>query len=151
MRYLSKQRGSASDAMLEWKDYLDMAEKLNYDLTNREVSTPKQLTRVHDRAAELLQTETDRTLQKKYIKNRRPALRKKYEMKYAGMCVCVPKSSAEIVTEGRILEHCVGGYAKRHLEGKTVILFLRRANDPDQPLVTIEMNEDGKTLQQIHG
>ena len=151
VRYLSKQRGSTTAAMREWKDYLDMAEKLNYDLTNREVSTPKQLTVVHDRAAELLQTETDRTLQKKYIKSRRTALRKKYEMEYAGMCVRVPKSSAEIVTEGKVLEHCVGGYAKRHLEGKTVILFLRRADEPDQPLVTIEMNSDGKTIRQIHG
>lgn len=151
VRYLSKQRGSTTAAMREWKDYLDMAEKLHYDLTNREVSTPKHLTVAHDRAAELLQTETDRTLQKKYIKSRRPALRKKYEMEYAGMCVRVPKSSAEIVTEGKILEHCVGGYAKRHLEGKTVILFLRRADEPDQPLVTIEMNADGKTIRQIHG
>lgn len=151
VRYLSKQSGDTSAAMREWKDYLDMAEKLHYDLTNREVSTPKQLRQAHDRAAELLRTETDRTLNKKYIKSRRPALRKKYEMEYAGMCVRVPKSAAEIVTEGKVLEHCVGGYAKRHLEGKTVILFLRRADAQDQPLVTIEMNEDGKTLRQIHG
>ena len=67
------------------------------------------------------------------------------------MCVRVPKNSTEITTEGSVLEHCVGGYAKRHLEGKTVILFLRRADDPEQPLVTIEMNEDGKTIRQIHG
>ena len=122
-----------------------------YDLENREVSTPKHLTVAHDRAAELLQTENDRALNQRYQRRRYPTLRKKYEMEYAGILVRPPKSSMEIITEGKALEHCVGGYAKRHVEGQTVILFLRRAEDPEQPLVTIEMEKDGKTIRQIHG
>jgi hypothetical protein len=149
--YISKQRGNKITALREWKDYLDMAEKLAFDLTSREFSTPKNLIVAHDSAAERLQVETDKALYQGYRRHRYPALRKKYEMEYAGMLIRVPQNSVEICTEGKVLEHCVGGYAKRHMEGKTVILFLRRADDPNIPLVTIEMNEDGNTIRQIHG
>ena len=143
--------GRERRTITEWWDYLSMAKKLNYDLTSREISTPKNLIVAHDRAAELLQTENDKGINQKYKRRRYGVLRKKYEMEYAGMLVRVPNSSMEIATEGKVLEHCVGGYAKRHIEGQTTILFLRRADDPDQPLVTIEMKQDGKTIQQIHG
>ena len=56
---------------------------------------------------------------------------------------------AEIKREGEILKHCVGGYAERHLNGKTTILFLRRADKPDRPLVTIEIM--GRRIVQVHG
>lgn len=51
--------------------------------------------------------------------------------------------------EGQVLGHCVGGYAERHLNGVTTILFLRRSARPDEPYVTIEM--DGNQIRQIHG
>ncbi len=147
IRYIGKEHRT----IMEWSDYLSMAGKLNYDLTSKEITTPKNLTAAHNRAAELLQTETDKTINQKYKRRRYGLLRKKYEMEYAGMLVRVPENSIEIATEGKVLEHCVGGYAKRHLEGKTVILFLRRADAPTQPLVTIEMDPDSKTIRQIHG
>lgn len=149
IRYVGN--GQERRTITEWEDYLSMAKKLDYDLTSREISTPKNLIAAHDRAAELLQAENDKVINQKYQRRRYPALRKKYEMEYAGMLVRVPKSSVEIATEGKVLEHCVGGYARRHLEGQTIILFLRRVDDPEQPLVTIEMGRDGKTIWQIHG
>ena len=151
VNYIGKQRGEGRRAVREWDDYLNMAGKLLYDLTDREISTPRNLIAAHDRAAELLETENDRTINQRYKRRRLPGLRKKYEMEYAGMRVQVPKNTTEIGTEGKVLCHCVGGYAKRHAEGQTTILFLRRADDPEQPLVTIEMNPDGKTIRQIHG
>jgi len=51
--------------------------------------------------------------------------------------------------EGKALHHCVGGYAARHMEGVTTILFLRRTNAPATPYITLEM--DGNQLRQIHG
>ena len=55
----------------------------------------------------------------------------------------------EIIDEGKTLHHCVGGYAPRHLTGSTTILFLRKAERPDVPLVTIEIN--GNNIIQAHG
>ena len=47
------------------------------------------------------------------------------------------------------MHHCVGGYADRHIKGKTTILFLRRQSQPKTPMVTIEMT--GNRIIQIHG
>lgn len=64
--------------------------------------------------------------------------------------IVVPKSGSEIVREGKTLHHCVGGYAARHIEGKTTILFLRHEKRPERPWMTIELT--GKdTIRQIHG
>ena len=59
------------------------------------------------------------------------------------------KSAQEIMDEGRILKHCVAGYADRHMQGQVTILFMREAAAPDKPFLTIEMA--GNKLVQIHG
>ena len=51
--------------------------------------------------------------------------------------------------EGKALGHCVGGYAGRHMDGKTNIVFLRRADTPDKSLYTIEI--DGAEVRQAYG
>ena len=64
--------------------------------------------------------------------------------------ILMPRDLAdEIVDEGKALKHCVGGYADRHVNGRTVILFLRRRDRPHTPLATIEMN--GNRIVQVHG
>jgi hypothetical protein len=45
----------------------------------------------------------------------------------------------------------VGGYAQRHLEGKTTILFLRYTEDIRKPYVTIEINDADYHIVQVHG
>ena len=60
----------------------------------------------------------------------------------------------EIITEGKILSHCVGGYAERYSKGQCIILFLRRRSEADKPYFTIEVGgEWGKRqhIVQCHG
>ena len=66
-----------------------------------------------------------------------------------GYVIRVPLGKDEILAEARKLQHCVGGYADRHIQGKTTILFMRKVKKPDEPWLTIEMN--GNKLVQIHG
>lgn len=61
----------------------------------------------------------------------------------------VARDADEVIAEGRALQHCVGGYAQRHMEGKTTICFMRKVTEPHVPTLTIEMQ--GKKLVQIHG
>lgn len=58
-------------------------------------------------------------------------------------------SANEIIREGKNLQHCVGGYAQRHMSGALTICFLRRRDAPHKSLYTIEMQ--GNRLMQIHG
>lgn len=135
-----------------WCDYLDMAKSLNYDLTEETVLMPKNLQERHDAAAETLE-ELDRLDEIKAYKIRRKHLEKKYGFKLGGLRILVPNSAEEIIAEGKTLHHCVGGYAARHIQGKTVILFLRNAKKPMRSFLTIEMikRQGRMEITQIHG
>ena len=41
-------------------------------------------------------------------------------------------SAEEITREGEQQSNCVAGYAKRHAEGKTIILVLRKCSAPGE-------------------
>lgn len=143
--------GSKSQGAELWYDYLDMARKLEYDLSRPDVLMPKNLRERHDAAAQTLRLVEDAKAAKVYAK-RLKMLREKYEFELDGLRIVVPESARQIVEEGKTLKHCVGGYAGRHIEGKTVILFLRRSRRPERSLVTIEMcGFDNNDIQQIHG
>ena len=135
-----------------WKDYLAMAEQLGYDFREETVRLPHDLKDRHDAAAAIIRHEASEKEQKKYGK-RRKALEKRFAFELDGLRVLVPACSQEIVQEGKILHHCVGGYAARHLEGTTTILFLRKSRKPGRSFLTIELYEERGVwkLWQIHG
>lgn len=135
-----------------WDDYLSMAKKLGYDLREETVAMPKDLRERHDAAAAIIRVNSTASEMKKY-KYRRRKLEKKYAFALNGYCILIPTCSAEIVKEGKTLHHCVGGYAARHIEGQTTILFLRKQKTPGRSFLTIELKESkGRTeIQQIHG
>lgn len=178
LRYLAGQVGCAQygglssmyAALRAWKDYLTAAEAMGYQLHHENVLLPRKLGMAHDEATKLHreqlererqaaqrerdqqrlaeQRERDRLMAETYAK-RRAKLEEKYSFELDGYVIRVPESGEEILKEGRKLQHCVGGYANRHVQGKTTILFMRKANKPDEPWLTIEM--DGNKLEQIHG
>lgn len=133
-----------------WLDYVRMGEQLNLDFHREDVLLPKYLLDRHDAAAETMEYQSNLERMKAY-RRRLKKLRAKYELELDGLLIRVPRTSQEIISEGRALRHCVGGYAARHMEGKTTILFLRRIEEPDVSYVTIEMTTDGQSIRQIHG
>lgn len=135
-----------------WTDYLTMAQKLNYDLTEETVAMPKDLKQRHDAAAAIIRHQGSEEERKKY-KKRKQMLEKKYAFSLGELCILVPQSTEEIVQEGKTLHHCVGGYADRHMRGKTTILFLRKRRKQGRSFLTIELKEErGKIdIWQIHG
>lgn len=155
--YLVKQNVGKNTArtLTMWKDYLDMAEKLNYDLSRKDVLMPKNLRDRHDAAAATIRVQEEEAAKKEYNR-RRKNLQKLYEFEWNGLLIKIPESAQEIVDEGKALSHCVGAYAARHITGKVDILFLRDASKPDKPRVTIEMTPrvsatDKVNMVQIHG
>lgn len=148
----AKNRRSLYSIGEEYKDYLVAAEHIGLDLHNQIFLLPKDLSKKHDEAtaaySQLLAEKRSEEEEKTYA-TRREQLRKRYEFTYHGMCIVVPCCANDIVQEGKRLRHCVGGYASRHINGQTTILFLRRQSTPNTPLVTIEMN--GNRIIQIHG
>ena len=141
--------------LIFYRDYLDMAKMLKFDLQEDIVRYPPNLIAAHDRAVEarnaVLEEEKakrNRELQQKYKKLLK-SNRRQYAYSDENFIIIVPSTAQEIINEGKALCHCVGGYAERHLTGKLTILFLRLVKEPDKSLYTIEMH--GKTLTQVQG
>lgn len=134
-----------------WRDYLDMAQQLAYDLEDWTVLMPKNLLDRHDAAAQLIEYRKHEAEEKQYA-DLYKRLCKKFSFSMGGLTVVVPKTSMEIVAEGKTLHHCVGGYAARHLNGKTVILFIRKSRRPERSFLTVELSTDKKPrIRQVHG
>ena len=66
--------------------------------------------------------------------------------------VFIAKSPAELVKEGSALHHCVGkmGYDKKFVREETLIFFIRSADAPDVPLVTMEYSLKSNKVLQIY-
>jgi len=67
--------------------------------------------------------------------------------------VFIAKSKKELSIEGEYLHHCVGrmGYDTKIAEGRSLIFFLRLAEEPTIPFVTIEYDLEGMRIAQYHG
>ena len=151
---------SSMDAALRyWEDYLTAAEAMGYQLHRENVLLPKALGAAHDSATAKHQNKMERERKKAQAEKdrlaalsyeeRRVELEKKYGFAMDGYLIRVPANKDEVLNEGRILQHCVGGYADRHMNGTLTILFMREAKKPGVPWLTIEMS--GNKLVQIHG
>lgn len=117
-------------------------------MEHSKVLWPEDLHTAHDSAAEELAAKQARE-EKKRLAASLKERRLKYEFELDGLKIVFPATSLAIRREGKALCHCVGGYAERHMNGVTTILFLRRTNAPATPYITLEM--DGNQLRQIHG
>lgn len=170
-RYLDGQNHCHVSAMFEaWSDYVQLGEKQGLRLYRSDVILPANLGEAHDavvavrnaelareRAAEMAATkrrvkaalEAAKKAEAEYADVLRPKLEAKYAWDAGEFFIRAPESKQEIIDEGRKLQHCVGGYAERHTQGKTVILFMRRKAAPGEPWITIEMM--GTEIKQIHG
>lgn len=154
VRYLRSFDCKPAVAAQLWVDYLDAAVKLKYDLSRDDVRMPKDLETRHDLATASLRTAEDKKAAKRYrVRYRR--LTEQFAFSDGGLSVVVPEGVQDIVREGRVLKHCVGGYADRHVNGAVTILFLRKESAPGVPYVTIEMSVENNCqelrVRQIHG
>jgi len=139
-----------------YKDYIEMALTCERNLTVPNVLHPKNLRTAHDDVLEesrlkmkRLREAKEEALQKKAWENLSERCAK-YNFAFGEYFVRVALSGAEVRKEGEDLRHCVGGYAERHLANKLTILFIRRLDDPNKALYTVEVSPNGR-IQQAHG
>lgn len=131
-----------------YRDYLEAAWALGYCMEHGKVLWPEDLTAAHDAATAELAQKQAAALRRGVAADARTR-KAKYEFELDGLRIVFPMTAAAIKREGKALDHCVGGYAERHMKGVTTILFLRRVEAPATPYITLEMN--GNAIRQIHG
>lgn len=132
-----------------WKDYLDNADFLGYNLSSKRVLFPKDIKKAHDNILTLIQIKENQRLNE-LISKRYQELFDKYYFKDEDLFIRPPASYEEIIREGISLKHCVAtNYSKSYAEGKTDLLFIRKSSDEQVPYYTVEFR-NGKIVQ-IHG
>ena len=134
--------------VITYMDYLHMCCRQTYNMKDKSVLFPKNCATAHDREAERIQKINDAQKNKAFGMAYAGFARKAVLSNEELQIVC-PKRVNDLVAEGRTLHHCVGSYIDRVAEGRCLIVFVRRVEEPKKPYVTVEVR-DGK-IAQIHG
>lgn len=140
-------------------DYLNMRKDLGYDLRNTVYLFPRNLEAAHNKmVTEQNKEQADRRIREvneKYqlIKKHYRRLRKKFYFEDEEFMIRPARDAGEIVMEGRILHHCVGGdsYLNKHNKDQSTILFLRFKSEPEMPYITVEVRTDSLSILQWYG
>lgn len=108
---------------------------------------PKHLKEAHDKVTLIYNLNQEYFDHKVAVKLHNEC--KSLEYKDQDYCIITPEDSSELINEGISLHHCVGSYVNKVNKGETSILFLRRAEAPEESLITIEY-KDG-AIKQVRG
>lgn len=122
-----------------YRDYLKDCVRLRWNLDDQAILFPPDLEAAHARTIEQVKYEETKENEELFQKTRAKGLWMEYEKD--GLLIRWPTSGNEIINEGKVLHHCVGGYVKRAAEGKTTILLIRKVDAPEVPYYTLEWLE----------
>lgn len=137
-----------------YRDYLHMAQDLKSDMTARAILEPRDLKERHDRLAARVnevKSERENARMQKMIENGLYWWAHEYASE--DFCVVYPQKHSDFITEGQRLNHCVGsaGYYERHMEGKRMVFFIRRASEPEKAYFTAEIDMNAGRILQLYG
>lgn len=149
-----EQNGCGSGA---YNDYLKAVKYLGLDLKDTKNIFPNNFSRMHD----LRISQYDSEKARENIESKRELQRKFrrisdeysiYSIENDDLILVMPKTPYDLVMEGRALSHCVGrmGYDKKMAEGKCLIGFIRKKNEPKKPYVTCEYLFNAKMISQVY-
>lgn len=127
-----------------YRDYLRDCETLGLDLDDRAVLFPPNLDAAHQRTISQVEYKKNKAKWDAFAK--RLGGLQKLAWAADGFLIRPPADAGELIAEGKALSHCVGGYIDGMAKGETVILFIRRAEEPDKPYYTLEWR-DGRVVQ----
>ena len=152
-RYLRKQaekRGlPVASALTMYLDYLDMLDE-DADELSPEQAFPPDLRAAHDRAA-VSKRVTEAAM---YAMGFRQILDTWAGLEWSDgeICAVLPRGNYDLVAEGKVLHHCVGGYGEKHVKG-SLIVFIRHARRPERSWFTLNIDLRGKSWKevQLHG
>lgn len=165
LRYLNKQNKTGKDknrrcTERDLSDYWRMSAACGYDMTDDAVLFPKDLRKEHDRIhkeqQEAIAREAAERLAKE-IAERAPNFEKRraalapLEFHEGDYLIRPCTDEPELIREGKILNHCVGGYAKSICAGTSAIFFIRKESSPDEPFFTLEFDEKNIFIRQNRG
>lgn len=124
------------------------------ELTEEE-SFPRHLQAAHDRLAAQMVACRNAEKAMEYQKGFEQVLEKFGQIQWTDkeLAVILPKCNGDLIREGDVLRHCVGGYGHQHSTGESIILFIRHYRRPERPYYTLNISFKGSEPKevQLHG
>lgn len=140
-----------SESMMILSDYYNMANKVHYDMRNKNILFPSSLKKEHDIVLfsyNAIKQELDLQEFEESVKSYR-------NLEYSqtaknGLMVITPEKPADIIGEGKSLHHCVASYVSSVKDRRTRIMFVRQKENPTESFYTVEVNLND-TIIQVRG
>ena len=139
-----------------YQDYLEACRRLKVDMSLDKNRIPHDFKKWHDirideyNSRKLEFDEEDR--QEFYnqfakIANKYISLQRNLKEDYI---MIIAKSPADLIVEGKTLNHCVGrmNYDQKFVREESLIFFVRNKNEPNKPFVTVEYSLENKKVLQ---
>lgn len=153
LNYINKQTSGIQNTnyvvFSDWMDYLEECRELGYDITDDVILYPRSLKAAHDRVISIRKYTEDEALRSLFGKRYKKLNR--YSFEADGLFIRPCRDESELIREGKVQRHCVGGYASQHAKGYSAIFFIRRSEAPDQSYYTLEFDEKNKRILQNRG
>ena len=154
IKYLDENKIPVSN----YADYWEALVELGFDMSDTKNIYPKDFQRMHDLRVDeyaALKDRRDKAKRRKlYADFKKESQRwQRYERKGDQFEIVIAPTVQSLRKEGRSLHHCVGkmGYEKKMAEGRCIIAFLRKTEEPEKPFVTIEFIPKDRRISQIYG
>lgn len=132
---------NVSHFIADYQDYIAGCHTLQLDFRDTAIKKPKSLKIAHDWAIQEVKI-TKSTVFDELIAAAHDSMQNLVEWSDGKLQVIIPQSSREIIQEGTNLSHCVGRYVERMACGESVILFIRKCDDPSKSYYTMEIKKD---------
>ncbi len=154
-KYMKEQKISSNSYL----DYLNACRHLGIDMSDTKNRYPRDFRRWHniridEYASQKVELEEKKKRQaiEKFSKVANKYLNLQQDTGDVFVCI-IAKSPDELVKEGASLHHCVGrmGYDQKFTREETLIFFVRKADEIEKPLVTLEYSLSMKKVLQCYG
>ena len=141
VRFLNYMKKQKVKSLFYVRDYWKYCISL-YKEVPENIRYPKNIVEAHDKMMNLKKEKESRILSEKISKIAKEKQVLCFEDSETHLLIRPVASHQELIEEGKKLNHCVASYAKDVAEGKTMILFIRDTEKPDEPYFTLEFKNN---------
>ena len=136
------------EAVSVWRDYLNMARSLGYNLSEKNRRFPTSLRKEHD-IVTFAQKAIQYDIDKQEFAEQAKKNHEKYYYTYEKLMAVIPETTEAIIEEATNQHNCLRSYINSIKNGSTAVAFIRYKDAPDTTYVTVEVR--GSQILQIKG
>ena len=133
--------GRKTELLRYQRDYIRMCRQMNIPFEK----FPKDIVKLHNAVSAYYRARRDAVRTSAFAK--KCSEYSDVNMSSEEYLIRIPHSLNELIYEGSTMHHCVASYADRVIAGSSIIFFMRKADKPDEPYITMEFDRQGSLVQ----